>query len=277
MRPSPTSPPATSAARSPGAYVGLPIVIAMALAVLLAVLSSPAPAAASEGAAQASAQAIMQDVDGNDVGTVSYHEHARGVEVRVELSGLDEPQEFRGLHLHENGVCDPDAPDGPFTSAGGHWAPGGASHGAHAGDLLSVLFTADGSATMTFVTDRFTLQELLDAEVAQMLHGDRDNFAHIPDRYRSEDADEPGPDEQTAATGDAGDRIACGVVQTADADGTDGTDVTPSDDDVPVGGVDAGFGGAATEDARGGLIWATGAGLLTLLLLAGLLARRVRA
>jgi Cu-Zn family superoxide dismutase len=46
-----------------------------------------------------------------------------------------------------------------------------------------------------------------------MLHDDRDNFAHIPDRYRSERADRPGPDADTLKTGDAGGRYACGVIR----------------------------------------------------------------
>ena len=43
-----------------------------------------------------------------------------------------------------------------------------------------------------------------------MVHAGRDNFANIPDRYES--GGEPGPDATTLATGDAGSRIGCGVV-----------------------------------------------------------------
>ncbi|MDD9205268.1 superoxide dismutase family protein, partial [Georgenia sp. 10Sc9-8] len=42
---------------------------------------------------------------------------------------------------------------------------------------------------------------------ALIVHSDRDNLAHIPERYASD-----GPDEDTLGTGDAGDRLACAVL-----------------------------------------------------------------
>ncbi|WP_054634880.1 hypothetical protein [Thalassobacillus sp. C254] len=39
--------------------------------------------------------------------------------------------------------------------------------------------------------DTFTSEQAAEDEIAVMLHEDPDNFAHIPDRYQSEDADEP--------------------------------------------------------------------------------------
>lgn len=158
------------------------------------------------------AYAAMNDTEGNAVGKVTYTQLDEGVYVKANLWGLDVSPDFRGFHIHEQGICESDAPDGPFTTAGGHWAPEGNDHGEHAGDLPSLLFTAEGSATAAFVTDRFTIDELIDGEVAQLLHAGRDNFANIPDRYQSADQEEPGPDELTLATGDAGARIACGVV-----------------------------------------------------------------
>ena len=41
-----------------------------------------------------------------------------------------------------------------------------------------------------------------------MIHADRDNYANVPERYAPE-----GPDEDTTKTGDAGDRIACAVIE----------------------------------------------------------------
>ena len=58
------------------------------------------------------------------------------------------------------------------------------------------------------VPDRRVGPRVLDDDgAAVMVHADPDNHAHIPSRYG-------GPDEDTLATGDAGDRIACGVFAT---------------------------------------------------------------
>jgi superoxide dismutase, Cu-Zn family len=65
----------------------------------------------------------------------------------------------------------------------------------------------DGSAEMSVLTDRATMDDLLaDDGAAFIIHADPDNHAHIPERYADE------PDEETLETGDAGDRLACGVV-----------------------------------------------------------------
>jgi Cu-Zn family superoxide dismutase len=65
-----------------------------------------------------------------------------------------------------------------------------------AGDLWSAglpdLFDLDGSAVI--------------------VHADSDNYANIPDRYRSSNG-QPGPDAETLEAGDSGSRVACGVVR----------------------------------------------------------------
>ena len=78
--------------------------------------------------------------------------------------------------------------------------------------MPSLLVTADGRAYSSFVTDRFTLADLRDTDgSAVMVHAGRDNFANIPsDRYTS--ATGAVPDTMTLATGDAGARAACGVI-----------------------------------------------------------------
>jgi superoxide dismutase, Cu-Zn family len=56
-------------------------------------------------------------------------------------------------------------------------------------------------------TDRFSIADLRDADgSAVMVHSGADNFANIPARYG-------GPDQETLSTGDAGSRLACGVVR----------------------------------------------------------------
>jgi superoxide dismutase, Cu-Zn family len=118
---------------------------------------------------------------------------------------------FHGFHVHTVGLCEADAPAGPFTTAGGHYTGGATAHGDHAGDMPSLLVTQEGWAYLEFVTDRFTLADLRDADgSAVMVHEGRDNFANIPTRYLSNGV--PGPDAVTLATGDAGNRAACGVI-----------------------------------------------------------------
>ena len=52
------------------------------------------------------------------------------------------------------------------------------------------------------------------AKTAIIIHEKADNFANIPpDRYQQVNG-KPPPDETTLATGDAGKRVACGVIGT---------------------------------------------------------------
>lgn len=151
----------------------------------------------------------LRAADGSRVGHVTMRQLGGKVVVSVKARGL-EPG-FHGFHVHAVGLCEPDAPDGPFTTAGGHYTGDSPNHGDHAGDLPSLLVTEDGQAWASFATDRFTLAELRDSDgSAVMVHADPDNFANIPERYTSGGV--PGPDADTLDTGDAGDRAACGVV-----------------------------------------------------------------
>lgn len=152
---------------------------------------------------------MLRNVDGDRVGTVRMRQKDESVWVSASLHSLSPG--FHGFHVHETGVCDPAAADGPFTSAGGHYTGGDAEHGEHAGDLPSLLVTDSGKARLSFVTDRFSLDELRDGDgSAVMVHEGRDNFANIPDRYSVDG--ESGPDQATVDTGDAGTRAACGAI-----------------------------------------------------------------
>jgi superoxide dismutase, Cu-Zn family len=159
----------------------------------------------------------LHDAEGERVGKVWLRQKGPYVHVWANLHSL--PPGFHGFHVHGTGVCDPDAPDGPFTSADGHYNPGSTPedpiwHGEHAGDLPSLYVNANGWARLGFVTDAFTLAELRDADgSAVMVHAGRDNFANIPaERYASVVEGEDVPDGMTRSTGDAGSRHACGVV-----------------------------------------------------------------
>lgn len=132
------------------------------------------------------------------------------VEVKVRAAALPNLGDFHGFHVHTTGAC-----VAPFTTAGGHWNPTAESHGAHTGDMPSLLVHEDGNGYAEFETDRFPASSLLDADgSAVILHEGRDNFAHIPPAVYSS-SEGPGPNTATRATGDAGPRYACGVVRPA--------------------------------------------------------------
>ncbi|HTW16140.1 MAG TPA: superoxide dismutase family protein [Nocardioides sp.] len=151
----------------------------------------------------------MYDVAGTRVGKVKMRQRGGVIEVTGTVGSLTPG--FHGFHVHTTGICDPAAPNGPFTSAGGHYVGSGGSHGDHDGDLPSLLADEYGAARIWFTTDRFTLAELkADDGSAVMIHGGRDNYANIPTRYSAGGI--AGPDAATLATGDAGNRVLCGVI-----------------------------------------------------------------
>jgi Cu-Zn family superoxide dismutase len=161
------------------------------------------------------ATAVLHDATGQRVGVAVFKERHGKVTVSTAVSRL--APEFHGFHVHAVGECVP-----PFTSAGGHFNPGGVSHGDHAGDLPSLLVNGDGTGQLQFTTDRFSVSDLFDADgSALIVHMGRDNYANIPSRYHSHTYDTFGPDPDTLATGDAGARAACGVVEMARGDDDD--------------------------------------------------------
>lgn len=190
------------------------IVCVGAVAILLLVASAvllPAEGRSNKGGR--AVNVTLYDAEGDRVGSAKLKPAGDG-ETRVQARITEATSEFHGFHVHTTGECDPNAPDGPFTTAGGHFAHAGQSHGAHAGDLPSLLVTEDGTARLEFVTDRFEVKDLHDDDgSAVMVHAGRDNFANIPTRYVSTTSGQPGPDEATLATGDAGSRYACGVIK----------------------------------------------------------------
>jgi Cu/Zn superoxide dismutase len=155
------------------------------------------------------ASAVLKDQAGAVVGRISFQQVApNGVRVRGAVSGLAPNAEFHGFHVHTNGSCEGDF----VASAGGHWNPAGSTHGDHAGDLPTLYAGTDGKATTSFLTDAFTVDQLLNdaGGVAVIVHAGRDNYANIPDRYNNGSG--TGPDATTNNTGDAGGRYACGVI-----------------------------------------------------------------
>ena len=153
------------------------------------------------------AAATLQNATGQRVGVAFFRERQGEVAVTAAVWGL--APGFHGFHVHAVGEC-----VAPFTSAGGHFNPTDVDHGDHAGDMPSLLVNDDGTGELHFATDRFTLDNLFDADgSALMVHAGRDNYANIPNRYQQDDSGVYGPDADTLATGDAGVRAACGVIE----------------------------------------------------------------
>jgi len=133
-------------------------------------------------------------------GEVMFEEVPDGVMVTVYLQGLPaykpagsgSPQIGpHGFHIHEFGDCSVGDANNPFQSAGGHWNPDNQPHGNHAGDF-PVLFSNNGFAYMIFFTNRFKIDDIIGKSL--IIHQE-------PDDYRSQPA------------GNAGKRLACGVIQ----------------------------------------------------------------
>jgi superoxide dismutase, Cu-Zn family len=157
------------------------------------------------------AKAILSDTSGVTVGTVRFEGDQNGTIVKVVVNGVTVGLDsFHGFHIHANDGKAPCDPTTGFTNVGGHWNPSGVAHGHHHGDLPSVLIQADGSGDARTVTGRFEPDEL--AGRAVIVHAGPDNFANIPNRYAAGNPPVTGPDSTTTATGDAGGRIACGIV-----------------------------------------------------------------
>jgi Cu-Zn family superoxide dismutase len=160
------------------------------------------------------AVADLAGPDGRPLGRVTFAESGGKIVVEGRLTDL--PPGFHGFHVHAVGKCEP-GPSGPgsgvagtsaFTSAGGHMTVGTQAHPAHAGDQPVLLVLTDRTSEIRFTTDRYTLADLLNSEGrAVIVHANPDNYGNIPTRYART------VDTMTQATGDAGDRIACGVVK----------------------------------------------------------------
>jgi len=177
-------------------------VAALAGALMVATSSGSASGAGWEGTA------VLRDVSGNKVGKVKFEGDDHGTVVKATLNGVTVGLDgYHGFHLHANDAgaqCDPEAAAGTFTNVGGHWNPTAQDHGSHAGDLPSIQVLLDGSGSARSLTGRFSPADI--AGRAVILHALPDNFGNIPSRYGSTDA-------TTKGTGDAGGRIACGIVE----------------------------------------------------------------
>lgn len=151
------------------------------------------------------ATATLTTADGTEVGTVTFTANAMGgVDVSADLHDI-EGDGMHGFHIHEGTECS--APT--FESAGGHFNPENVDHACppttprHAGDFGNVEITG-GSGTLDEDSDLITLET-----------GPNSIIGHALILHSGED------DCTTQPTGDAGDRLACGIIEAGDMGGMD--------------------------------------------------------
>ncbi|MFP4560162.1 MAG: superoxide dismutase family protein [Thiohalorhabdus sp.] len=155
-------------------------------AVLLGGLAGPAHAG--------DAAAELRDADGQEMGEVELKESPHGILVHADLEGM--PEGTHAFHIHETGQCEP-----PFKSAGGHFNPEGKAHGFmseegyHAGDMPNIHVPGSGDLELEYFAPGVKLDELLDDDGGAIL------------------VHEGADDYKTDPAGDAGSRIACGVIE----------------------------------------------------------------
>lgn len=147
--------------------------------------------------------AVLSATEGNSVtGELAFEAVDGGVAITGQVNGLT-PGSEHGFHVHETGDCS--APDG--SSAGDHFNPAGAAHGRvgagehHVGDSDNITADDTGVAMVNARLEGATLADGAPSDVlgrGVIVHADADDYATQP-------------------TGNAGARLACGVISQAGA------------------------------------------------------------
>lgn len=123
-------------------------------------------------------------------GTVRFFPRCEGTLVVADINGLpDSDTGFFAFHIHEGGDCCGSG----FPNTGGHYNPEGAAHPRHAGDLPPLL-SDNGKAYSQVMTGRFRVSDIIGRTV--VIHSDPDDF-------------------KTQPSGNAGQKIACGIIRWA--------------------------------------------------------------
>lgn len=181
------------------------IVIGAALSLLVATGASTQQAlgerATGADGQEFTASAVVVNTSGDRIGTAELVQTPNaGVLIRLDVRGL-EPG-VHGFHIHETGQCS--RPD--FSSAGGHYAPRGHghgilhAHGKHAGDMVNLRVPSGGHVQTERLASKASLVPgatgfLLDHDgSALVIHSGADDYRSQP-------------------SGDAGSRVACGVIR----------------------------------------------------------------
>lgn len=144
------------------------------------------------------AQATLSPTQGNAAkGTATFTADGSNVTLKISVTSAPPSKEL-GFHIHENGVCGLDG-----MAAGGHWNPEMTDHGAwesgahHLGDIGNITTDAHGNGTKELTTNLWSIGTWESNDVAGhafILHANTDDFTTQP-------------------TGNAGGRIACGIIQ----------------------------------------------------------------
>jgi len=149
------------------------------------------------------ATATVRNAAGVELGTAAITPTIRGTALQINATISKLPPGVHAFHIHTVGKCD--APD--FASAGGHFNPTSKLHGqenpngAHAGDLPNFEVLGDGVGHISYAVPGLSLGEGADSlfhagGTAIVIHGNADDY-------------------KTDPTGNAGPRIACGVIEKA--------------------------------------------------------------
>ena len=133
----------------------------------------------------------------NISGFIKFSQKGKKVKIEYEIKGLSDGK--HGFHIHEFG----DMSDG-CKSMGGHYNPDNVNHGdmneGHVGDLGNIKAGEDGKADFSIKAHRVDLI------------GDRSVIGRGIVVHADEDDLGKGGDEESLKTGNAGDRLACGVI-----------------------------------------------------------------